>query len=96
MHTITLKFTEHKHKAAEYMAGHKAWLDQGFADGAFLLSGSLASGLGGFVLAHGMDRDALEARVTEDPFVTEGVVSVSIESVSPARVDERMRFLQPD
>lgn len=92
MFIVLLKFAD-KSKAPAQMEGHKAWLQQGFEDGVFSLAGSLQPNLGGGILAHGLTRDALEARVAEDPFVAEGVVTAEILEITPARSDERLAFL---
>lgn len=93
MHIVLLKFAENKGRAADHMAGHNAWLRQGFADGVFLVAGSLEGGQGGSVIAHDCDRAALEARVATDPFVAEGVVTAEILGISPAVTDTRLSFL---
>jgi hypothetical protein len=41
MFIVILKFAN-RGKASALMARHNAWLDKGFKDGIFLLSGSLA------------------------------------------------------
>jgi len=89
---VELLFAD-KSKAGPLMEGHKAWLKQGFDDGVFLLAGSLQPGLGGGVVAHGLSREALEARVAADPFVAEGVVSAEITELTPSRTDTRLGFL---
>ena len=93
MFVVLLKFSDNRHKAGEFMAGHKAWIDRGFDDGVFLLAGSLHPKQGGFILAQGLGRVALEARVEADPFVAENVVAAEILEVSPARTDGRLDFL---
>lgn len=93
MHIVFLKFTSNKGLAGEYRDGHKAWLQRGFADGVFLLAGSLEPGLGGMILAHKCSREELEARVKDDPFVENSVVEMEIHEVDPARADERLQFL---
>ena len=40
MFVVLLKFAANKARAPELMEGHKAWIDQGFADGVFLLTGT--------------------------------------------------------
>ena len=47
MYIVFLRFADNKARAGEFMDGHNAWLRQGFADGVFLLAGSLQPGLGG-------------------------------------------------
>ena len=93
MFIIFLKFSDNRAQAGEFMDGHNAWLKRGFDDGAFLLAGSLQPGQGGAVLAHGMSREEIEARVGEDPFVAQDVVSPEIHEIAPGMADERLRFL---
>jgi uncharacterized protein YciI len=94
MFVVTLKFTADKAKAAALTDGHNAWIGRGFDDGIFLLTGSLQPGMGGAVLAHNVSRAGLEARVNQDPFVTEGVVSADVLEIAPGRTDDRLAFLK--
>ncbi len=93
MFIVLLKFSEQKNKAAEFMDGHNDWLKRGFADQVFLLAGSLQPRRGGAIVAHNTSSSALAARVNEDPFVTEGIVSAEILEVDPAKTDDRLAFL---
>jgi len=93
MFMVLLKFTGDKGRAGQLMEGHKRWIERGFADGVFTLVGSLQPSAGGAVLAHGVSRSDLEARVNEDPFVVEKVVSAEVLEITPSRADERLRFL---
>lgn len=93
MFVVLLKFAENKAEAGQHMDGHKAWIQQGFDDGVFLMVGSIQPSAGGAVLAHGTSRDDLQQRVDQDPFVAEGVVSAEIIEISPARADKRLAFL---
>lgn len=96
MFVVTLRFSANRAKAARHMDGHNAWIRRGFEDGVFLLAGSLPSGAGGAVLAHGLSRDDLDARLREDPFVAEQVVEADILQIAPGRVDDRLAFLRGD
>lgn len=93
MFIVLLKFSENKAMAGEYMSGHNEWIRQGMEEGIFLVVGSLQPKMGGAVIAHGVSRQALEARVEQDPFVAEKVVEVEIMEISPAKADERLSFL---
>lgn len=48
---------------------------------------------GGSVVAHGISASELQARVNEDPFAVEGVVSAEILEITPAAADPRPDFL---
>lgn len=93
MFVITLRFAD-KTKAPSLMDGHNAWIKRGFDDGVFLLVGSLQPNAGGAILAHNVTRPEIEARVQDDPFVAEGVVSAEILDIAPGRTDDRLAFLK--
>jgi uncharacterized protein YciI len=63
MFVVLLKFSANKAKAGQFMDGHNAWLRQGFAEGIFLLAGSIKPGLGGAILAHGATAEDLQPRM---------------------------------
>lgn len=93
MFIVNLRFSENKSQAGAFMEGHNQWIRNGFKDCIFLLVGSLQPGLGGSVVVHGISREALEARVSEDPFVAENIVSVEILEIEPNKADQRLNFL---
>lgn len=93
MFIVLLRFSQNAGRAGEFMDGHNAWLRRGFADGVFLLAGSLQPRRGGAILAHATTLPELQARVEEDPFVAERVVEGEILSIAPGKADERLAFL---
>lgn len=93
MFIVNLRFSENKAQASEFMEGHNQWIRKGFDDGVFLMVGSLQPGLGGSVVAHGVSREDLEGRVSEDPFVAENIVTPEILEIEPKKADERLNFL---
>lgn len=94
MFVVLLRFGDDKSRAAQFMDGHKQWIARGFADGVFLLVGSLQPALGGAVVAHNMSRSELQRRVDADPFVAEQIVTAEILEIQPSRVDDRLGFLE--
>ena len=95
MFIILLKFSDNKNQAGQYMAGHKEWIQRGFADGVFLMVGSLQPNQGGAILANDTTLEDLQNRVNDDPFVAENVVTADILGISPNQTDERLKFLLP-
>ncbi|GGX38681.1 YciI family protein [Saccharospirillum salsuginis] len=93
MFIVLLTFSDNKDQAGQHMAGHKAWIQRGFDDGVFLMSGSLSPNRGGGVLAHNTSLEELQQRVQDDPFVAENVVNAEIIELSPALADDRLAFL---
>ncbi|MBZ0331397.1 hypothetical protein KZO25_13855 [Halomonas sp. ANAO-440] len=93
MHLVFLRFSDNKSEAGRFMEGHKQWLERGFDEGVFLISGSIQPKQGGAILAHNVSLDELQQRVNEDPFVAEDIVSAEIIEVAPNKTDERLAFL---
>ncbi len=93
MYAITLRFAD-RSKAPQFMDAHNDWIKRGFDEGVFLLVGSLQPNAGGAILAHNASRAEIEARIKDDPFVAEGVVSADILEFTPGRTDERLDFLK--
>ena len=95
MFIVFLRFSNNKPKAGEFMVGHNAWIARGLDEGTFILVGSLQPALGGVVIAHGIGRADLDARLAEDPFVANDIVRAEVFELSPAKADERLAFLLP-
>jgi len=93
MFVVLLRFSDNKGRAGQFMEGHKEWIRRGFEDGVFLVAGSLQPNLGGGIVAHNTSLPDLRDRVSDDPFVAEGVVSAEIIELTPSRTDERLAFL---
>jgi uncharacterized protein YciI len=93
MFVVLLKFSGNKAQAGQFMDGHKKWIKRGFDDGVFLLMGNLQPGLGGAIVAHRTSLPELQARVNDDPFVAQKVVSADILEIAPSKADQRLEFL---
>ncbi len=96
MYFILLTFSTNRDQLVAHLDGHKAWLEQGFNDGVFIMAGSITDGEGGAILAVGEDETALMERVAKDPFVVAEVVEPEIIGVSPTMMDSRLDFLRGD
>ncbi len=94
MFIILLTYQRPVDEVDRHLETHRAWVRQGFDDGVFLVAGGQHPRVGGAILAHGIERAALEHRVSEDPFVAEGVASATIIEVVPSTVDPRLHFLK--
>jgi len=93
MFIVFLRFSNNRGRARELMPGHDEWIKCGIDQGVFLLVGSLQPQAGGMILAHNTTRSELEARVNQDPFVANDVVSAELLEVSCSKADPRLGFL---
>lgn len=96
MFIILLKFSKNREHAGDFKEGHMKWLKQGFDEDIFLLAGSIKPSLGGAIIAHNTSLSALNKRVDADPFVIEKIVTAEILEIDPAKLDDRLKFLQRD
>ena len=67
------------------MRPHMAWLRTQYAEGRFVVSGRQVPRSGGVIIAHGDDRQAMEALAASDPFVRGGVASVEVTQFEATR-----------
>lgn len=93
MFIIFLRFSIHQAAAHKHLEAHKQWLKRGFADGVFLLAGSLEPRQGGGILAHGCTLQELHQRLSEDPFVSEQVVAAEVSELDPGMAAPALQFL---
>lgn len=93
MYVVLLRFSANKAQAPEFLGAHQGWIQRGVADGVFVLVGSIQVGQGGAVLAFGVEPDALQARIAEDPFVVHDVVTAEVIAIAPNLTDPRLAFL---
>ena len=93
MYIVLLRLTDGA-KVSEHLPGHREWLQQGFDDGVFFLTGGIRQVGGGAILATGLTNDELTARLAEDPFVVHGVVTTpEIIDLDVTMNDPRLAFL---
>lgn len=72
---------------------HRDWLRACYDDGIFLASGPQEPRVGGAILAHGLPREELEARLAQDPFAQAGAATYQIVKMSVRFSDPRLAFL---
>lgn len=90
MFVVFLRFGEKRGEAPRLLADHVRWLEKGFAEGVFLLSGTVVPRAGGAILADGCTREELDGRLETDPFVAEGVVTAEIVEIEPSKFAPRL------
>lgn len=93
MYIVLLRFSNNRGQAGQFVEGHNAWIERGFADGTFLLVGSLQPNSGGGIVAHNTSLPELQRRMNDDPFVAADVVRAEILELEPSKIDKRLEFL---
>jgi uncharacterized protein YciI len=85
---VVLSYVRPLDEVDALMPAHVAWLEAGFAEGAFLVAGRRDPRTGGVILMRGTADDVAAAAAT-DPFVTGGVATVEVIAFNAS-------FAQPD
>jgi uncharacterized protein YciI len=68
-----------------HMQAHLAFVDEGYDRGFFLASGPKVPRTGGAILATAPDREVLTEFLARDPFVTAGLIALSVTEFVPRR-----------
>ena len=92
MYLVLLRLADGS-KVSEHLDGHKRWLQRGFADNVFLLSGGIPRLGGGAIIAAGLSLNELSTRLEQDPFVLHGVVTPEVVEPEATMSDPRLAFL---
>ncbi|HTJ38543.1 MAG TPA: YciI family protein [Dactylosporangium sp.] len=94
MFVITLRYLAELDRIDEAMEAHKAWVDGQYDDGVFVASGVMVPRTGGVILAAGLERPELEARLALDPFLQKGLAEYDVVEFAPRRVAPGLERLQ--
>lgn len=78
MFVIELSYKADLAQIDAHMKEHVAFLREHYASGTFLVSGRKVPRDGGVIVAVGHDREAIEAVVRADPFVSRGLADYRI------------------
>jgi uncharacterized protein YciI len=85
MFIVTLTYLKPVDEVDALMAGHIAWLDQGYADGLFVASGRRVPRTGGVILARSGDERALRETLARDPFAVHGAARFDVVEFAPTK-----------
>jgi uncharacterized protein YciI len=94
MFVLTLRYLAGLDRIDEARAAHQEWVDGQFDDGVFVASGAMVPRTGGVILAAGLERAELEARIALDPFRQKGLAEYTIVEFAPRRVADGLERLQ--
>lgn len=94
MFVITLSYLVDIELIDEAMPAHREWVETQYADGVFLASGAQVPRKGGVILAAGLPRLELEARLSLDPFQQKNLAAYEIVEFVPRVVAPGLEALQ--
>lgn len=77
----------------QHVDNHRLFLDQGYNDGYFLVSGPQNPRTGGFIISLLDDKQKLQNFLEKDPFYTEGVADYKITEFIPVKYHPKIETL---
>ena len=90
MFIVTLTYTAPLERIDAYLPAHRAWLEEHYARGLFLMSGRKEPRDGGIIIAHAASRAELEAALRDDPFGQAGLATYAITEFVPTMTAEAL------
>ncbi|MDM0008708.1 YciI family protein [Variovorax sp. J22G73] len=84
MFIVTLTYVRPLEELDALMDAHVRWLKKHYASGLFVASGRQVPRKGGVILVRSGDRDALDAVLSRDPFVQNGVARAEVLEFIPS------------
>ena len=94
MYAILLRYTVPLSELDTQIVPHRAWLDEQYKAGHFLLSGPQEPRTGGMILAMPMERAKLDTILESDPFRQHNMATYEVIKVVPLKTDPRLAFLK--
>ena len=91
MYLLVSRYTAPPERIEELVPAHRAYLEERYAAGDFLLSGRRVPWDGGVIVAASMPRERLDELLAADPFAA--VAETDVVEFEPLFADERLRFL---
>ncbi len=83
MFVIVVSYIKPLSEVDKHLQAHRSWLAAQYEAGVFLASGRQVPPAGGVILAHGRDRQEIEALVRQDPFAVNQVAHHQVIEFKP-------------
>ncbi|MET3134645.1 uncharacterized protein YciI [Oxalobacteraceae bacterium GrIS 1.11] len=96
MFVISLSYQKPAADIDAALADHVVFLREQYAAGVFLMSGPMQPRTGGVIIAHGVERSALEALLRRDPFYEQGIATYAITQFVPTRTADALSAFRQD
>ncbi len=87
LYLILLEYVKPLEAVDSCLAGHRAFLDDQYAAGRFIVSGRMNPRTGGVILSRGSSRAEIETVIAQDPFKQAGVASYTVHEFEPGMYD---------
>lgn len=90
MFVISLNYKVPIQQVERHLEAHRAFLENYYASGHFLLSGRKVPRTGGLIVASGSDRDEIEKIIAQDPFYVHQIADYEVTEFEPTQWDARL------
>ena len=88
MFVMLLHYKKPLDQIDEYLGAHRAFLEEGYKNNYFIVSGPQKPRTGGVVISQLTDRAQLEAIIKQDPFCIHGLAEYQLIEFTPVMCDE--------
>lgn len=78
MFIVILNYLQPLDEVDKHLAAHRAYLQEQYANGTFLMSGPKEPRTGGVILARADSREQLDAKLALDPFKVHGIAAYEV------------------
>jgi uncharacterized protein YciI len=85
MFIIMLNYKKPLDIVEQYLAAHRAYLDEGYKKDFFVASGPKNPRTGGIIISQLKDREQLEKILQHDPFYTNNIIDYEIIEFTPVK-----------
>ena len=94
MFVILVRYEKPLDEIDRLLPDHRAFLEEGYQAGYFVLSGPQVPRTGGVILARAANRTAIERLLQRDPFHLAGAATYTVIEVEPTRLVPELGLLQ--
>ena len=95
MFLVTLTYKQPMDIVEQHVAAHRAYLEQGYQQDQFIVSGPKHPRTGGIILSQLTDRAQLQKIIEQDPFYIHGVADFDIVEFAPVKFHKNFASFIP-
>ena len=92
MFVVLITYKKPLEEIDHHLAAHRSFLEEGYKNDFFVVSGSKSPRTGGVIISQLKDRDTLEKILKNDPFLIHGIAEYEIVEFIPSKYHENFKI----
>ncbi len=93
MFIVILTYKKPLSEVDKFLQAHRDYLAEHYASGDFIASGPQNPRIGGVIMIKAVDREAVNAIISQDPFNINGIADYQIVEFTPTMFDKSLQTL---